>query len=103
MARMRTVCLFVRHLNKLETRLERLIWVLFRLGETELLNALANFRALVDIAYSAYEPRGALSPMHCAPQDSVRVFKDIRAKKAIGMHWGYLYKSFFFHVKRSLR
>lgn len=40
------------------------------------------------IPIGAYEPRGALSPMHCAPQDSVRVFKDIRAKKAIGMHWG---------------
>lgn len=29
-----------------------------------------------------------MSPIHCAPQDSVRLFKDIRAKKALGMHWG---------------
>jgi N-acyl-phosphatidylethanolamine-hydrolysing phospholipase D len=29
-----------------------------------------------------------MSRIHCAPQDSVRLFKDIRAKKALGMHWG---------------
>lgn len=29
-----------------------------------------------------------MSPIHCAPQDSVRLFKDIRAKRALGMHWG---------------
>jgi len=28
-----------------------------------------------------------MSPIHCAPQDSVRLFKDIKAKKAVGMHW----------------
>jgi len=28
--------------------------------------------------------------MHCAPQDSVCVFKDIKAKKALAMHWGYV-------------
>jgi len=36
----------------------------------------------------AYEPRQFMSPIHCAPQDSVRLFKDIKAKKAVGMHWG---------------
>ncbi|KAJ8079352.1 Protein-lysine N-methyltransferase efm4 [Marasmius tenuissimus] len=36
----------------------------------------------------AYEPRDIMSRVHCAPQDSVRVFQDIRAKRAIGMHWG---------------
>jgi len=40
------------------------------------------------IPIGAYSPRAALSPMHCAPQDSVCVFKDVKAKKAIGMHWG---------------
>lgn len=29
-----------------------------------------------------------MSPIHCAPQDSVRLFKDIKAKRALGMHWG---------------
>lgn len=37
---------------------------------------------------SAYEPREFMSPIHCAPQDSVRLFQDVRAKRAIGMHWG---------------
>ncbi|KAF9270431.1 Metallo-hydrolase/oxidoreductase [Marasmius fiardii PR-910] len=36
----------------------------------------------------AYEPRSIMSRVHCAPQDSVRIFQDIRAKRAIGMHWG---------------
>ncbi|KAF6743070.1 hypothetical protein DFP72DRAFT_756445, partial [Ephemerocybe angulata] len=35
----------------------------------------------------AYMPRQFMSPIHCAPQDSVRVFTDINAKKALGMHW----------------
>jgi N-acyl-phosphatidylethanolamine-hydrolysing phospholipase D len=43
---------------------------------------------LVTISYSAYLPRAIMSPVHCAPQDSVRVFRDVRAKRAIGMHWG---------------
>ena len=29
-----------------------------------------------------------MSHGNCAPQDRVRLFKDLRAKKAIGMHWG---------------
>jgi L-ascorbate metabolism protein UlaG (beta-lactamase superfamily) len=37
----------------------------------------------------AYMPRQFMSPIHCAPQDSVRVFKDVNAKRAVGMHWGY--------------
>jgi len=40
------------------------------------------------IPIGAYLPRSIMSPVHCAPQDSVRIFKDVRAKKAIGMHWG---------------
>lgn len=41
--------------------------------------------------HSAYLPRQFMSPIHCAPQDSVRLFKDIKAKKALGMHWGYVW------------
>ncbi|PPQ96737.1 hypothetical protein CVT26_010221 [Gymnopilus dilepis] len=40
------------------------------------------------IPIGAYLPRQFMSPIHCAPQDSVRLFKDIKAKRAIGMHWG---------------
>lgn len=40
------------------------------------------------IPIGAYEPRHVFSSMHASPSDSVRIFKDIRAKKAIGIHWG---------------
>ncbi|KDR71859.1 hypothetical protein GALMADRAFT_253640 [Galerina marginata CBS 339.88] len=40
------------------------------------------------IPIGAYLPRQFMSPIHCAPQDSVLLFKDIKAKKAVGMHWG---------------
>ncbi|KIY48289.1 N-acyl-phosphatidylethanolamine-hydrolyzing phospholipase D [Fistulina hepatica ATCC 64428] len=40
------------------------------------------------IPIGAYEPRRFMSTVHCAPQDSVMLFKDLRAKKALGMHWG---------------
>ena len=40
------------------------------------------------IPIGAYEPRWFMSSVHCAPQNSVRVFKDVRAKRAVGMHWG---------------
>ncbi|KAF8989704.1 beta-lactamase superfamily domain-containing protein [Cyathus striatus] len=40
------------------------------------------------IPVGAYHPRFFMSPIHCAPQDSVRLFQDIRAKRALGMHWG---------------
>ncbi|KAL7411469.1 beta-lactamase superfamily domain-containing protein [Mrakia frigida] len=40
------------------------------------------------IPIGAYEPRSFMSPIHCDPFDAVRIFKDVKAKKAIGMHWG---------------
>ncbi|KAG7531437.1 hypothetical protein FFLO_04358 [Filobasidium floriforme] len=40
------------------------------------------------IPIGAYDPRAFMSPVHCAPIDSVRVFQDIKARKAIGAHWG---------------
>ncbi|KAF8223407.1 N-acyl-phosphatidylethanolamine-hydrolyzing phospholipase D [Tricholoma matsutake] len=40
------------------------------------------------IPIGAYMPRHIMSSVHCAPQDSVRLFKDIMAKRAVGMHWG---------------
>lgn len=35
-----------------------------------------------------YLPRTFMSPVHCAPEDSVCIHKDIRSKKSIGMHYG---------------
>jgi len=45
----------------------------------------------IDLAFipiGAYLPRRFMSPIHCAPQDSVRIFKDVRAKRGVGIHWG---------------
>ncbi|PBK88200.1 hypothetical protein ARMGADRAFT_1168131 [Armillaria gallica] len=36
----------------------------------------------------AYGPRRFMLIICCAPQDNVRIFKGIRAKKSITMHWG---------------
>lgn len=35
-----------------------------------------------------YSPRQVLSPVHCSPEDSICIHKDIKSKKSIGMHWG---------------
>jgi len=29
-----------------------------------------------------------MSAVHCAPEDSIKIHKDIRSKKSIGMHYG---------------
>lgn len=42
------------------------------------------------ITISAYSPRTMWSNLHAHPEDSVRIYKDIRAKKGLGMHWGYV-------------
>ncbi|KAG8868850.1 hypothetical protein FRB97_001858, partial [Tulasnella sp. 331] len=43
---------------------------------------------LAFIPIGAYSPRDSMSPTHCAPKDSVRLFQDVKARRAIGMHWG---------------
>ncbi|KAJ7145664.1 beta-lactamase superfamily domain-containing protein [Mycena epipterygia] len=35
-----------------------------------------------------YLPRASLSHVHCAPEDSVCIHRDVRSKKSIGMHYG---------------
>ncbi|KAJ7239179.1 N-acyl-phosphatidylethanolamine-hydrolyzing phospholipase D [Mycena haematopus] len=40
------------------------------------------------IPIGAYAPRRFMSPIHCSPRDSVAIFQDIRARRALGMHWG---------------
>lgn len=36
----------------------------------------------------AYSPRPYMSPVHCSPSDSVRIYQDVKAKRGLGMHWG---------------
>jgi len=36
----------------------------------------------------AYASRAMWSNLHASPADAVRMFKDVRAKKALAMHWG---------------
>jgi L-ascorbate metabolism protein UlaG (beta-lactamase superfamily) len=36
----------------------------------------------------AYEPRWFMGPVHMNPEDAVRAFRDLGAKRAVGMHFG---------------
>ncbi|OSC97532.1 Metallo-hydrolase/oxidoreductase [Trametes coccinea BRFM310] len=36
----------------------------------------------------AYAPRAMWSNLHASPSDAVQIFKDVRAKNALAMHWG---------------
>ena len=42
--------------------------------------------ALVGIG--AYEPRAIMQASHATPEEAVGIARDIRAKAAVGMHWG---------------
>lgn len=36
----------------------------------------------------AYDPRWFMAPVHVAPDEAVRIHRDIRAKVSVAMHWG---------------
>jgi N-acyl-phosphatidylethanolamine-hydrolysing phospholipase D len=59
------------------------------IGLVSYINFLYQTSDVSSFSLRAYNPRTVMSPIHCAPQDSVRIFQDIRARKALGMHWGY--------------
>eukprot|EP01138_Halocafeteria_seosinensis_P001771 gb/GECG01001814.1/.p1 GENE.gb/GECG01001814.1/~~gb/GECG01001814.1/.p1 ORF type:complete len:474 (+),score=47.83 gb/GECG01001814.1/:1-1422(+) len=40
------------------------------------------------IPIGAYNPRWFMSAVHVSPEDAVELFKDLRAKRALAMHWG---------------
>jgi N-acyl-phosphatidylethanolamine-hydrolysing phospholipase D len=35
-----------------------------------------------------YTPRTFMSSVHCAPEDSICIHKDVKSKKSLGMHYG---------------
>ena len=43
---------------------------------------------LAFIPIGAYGPRYIFSMMHANPDDSVSIFLDVKARRALGMHWG---------------
>ena len=40
------------------------------------------------IAIGAYEPASIMKPVHVTPEEALQIASDIRARTAIGMHWG---------------
>lgn len=45
----------------------------------------------VDLAIlpiGAYDPRWFMAAQHCDPEEAIQIMLDVRAKMAVGMHWG---------------
>lgn len=40
------------------------------------------------IPIGAYEPRWFMQPMHCTPEEAIRIHRDIRARQSVAMHFG---------------
>lgn len=40
------------------------------------------------IPIGAYEPRWFMSDQHVDPEEAIRIAKEVKSKKSVGMHWG---------------
>lgn len=40
------------------------------------------------VPIGAYQPRTLMAPVHCTPEEAIKIGKDIGARHLIGMHWG---------------
>ncbi len=40
------------------------------------------------VAIGAFEPRNFMKAVHASPEEAVKILKDVRADRGIGMHWG---------------
>jgi len=36
----------------------------------------------------AYEPRWFMAPVHCTPEEAVRIHRDVRSRRSVAMHFG---------------
>ena len=43
---------------------------------------------LAAIAIGAYEPRWFMKDSHLNPQEALQVMQDVKARSAVGIHWG---------------
>lgn len=46
--------------------------------------------SLAMISIGAYKPRYLMSPIHLDLIEAIEVFKEVKAEKAVAMHWGTL-------------
>jgi len=67
------------------------IWFSGDTARGEVFKEIGNYAGPFDYAIvgiGAYEPRKIMEKSHATPEEAIEIAKAIRAKKAIGMHWG---------------
>lgn len=60
-------------------------------GDGKIFAAIRNRLGACDVALipiGAYEPRWFMAAQHVDPQEAVRIYEDVGARHALGIHWG---------------